>query len=158
MRFNTDACALCYLTDEFCVFYYNDVTLSVMALQIASISKVYSTICLSSHQRKHQRPRYRPFCEGNSQATGGFFSQRACNAESVSVSWRHNASNMATIGPLKTRPVTKCCQKLYYVLWPAARLGLGHGPLTRYAKLRVGHAPGMSGTFSPPPTSKETAS
>ena len=25
-----------------------------------------------------------------------------------------------------------------------------HGPLTRYAKLRVAHAPGISGTFSPP--------
>ena len=31
-----------------------------------------------------------------------------------------------------------------------------HGPLTRYVKLRVAHAPGMSGTISPPPTSKET--
>ena len=26
-----------------------------------------------------------------------------------------------------------------------------HGPLTRYVKLRVAHAPGMPGTFSPPP-------
>ena len=26
-----------------------------------------------------------------------------------------------------------------------------NGPLARYAKLRVAHAPGMSGTFSPPP-------
>ena len=26
-----------------------------------------------------------------------------------------------------------------------------HGPLMRYAKLRVGHAPGMPGLFSPPP-------
>ena len=33
-----------------------------------------------------------------------------------------------------------------------------HRPLTRYVKLRVAHAPGMAGTFSPPPTSKETAS
>ena len=32
-----------------------------------------------------------------------------------------------------------------------------HGPLTRYVKLRVAHVPGMSGTFSRPPTSKETA-
>ena len=31
-----------------------------------------------------------------------------------------------------------------------------HGPLTRYVKLRVAHAPGMPGTFSPPPTSKES--
>ena len=27
-----------------------------------------------------------------------------------------------------------------------------HEPLTRYVKLRVAHAPGMPGTFSPPPT------
>ena len=33
-----------------------------------------------------------------------------------------------------------------------------HGPLTRYVKLQVTHAPGMRGTFSPPPTSKEPAS
>ena len=28
---------------------------------------------------------------------------------------------------------------------------LCHGPLARYIKLRVAHAPGMPGTFSPPP-------
>ena len=33
-----------------------------------------------------------------------------------------------------------------------------NGPLTKYVKLPVAHAPGMPGTFSPPPTSKETAS
>ena len=33
-----------------------------------------------------------------------------------------------------------------------------HGPLTRYVKLRDAHAPGMPGTFHPPPTSKEIAS
>ena len=33
-----------------------------------------------------------------------------------------------------------------------------NGPLARYVKLRVVHAPRMPGTFSPPPTSKETAS
>ena len=32
-----------------------------------------------------------------------------------------------------------------------------HGLLTRYVKLRVAHAPGIPGTFSPPPTPKETA-
>ena len=35
---------------------------------------------------------------------------------------------------------------------------LVHGPLTRYANLRVTHAPDMPGTFSPSPTSKETIS
>ena len=33
-----------------------------------------------------------------------------------------------------------------------------NGPLTRWVKLRVAPAPGMRGTFSPPPTSKETPS
>ena len=32
-----------------------------------------------------------------------------------------------------------------------------HGPLTIYFNLRVAHAPGKSGKFSPPPTSKGTA-
>ena len=30
-------------------------------------------------------------------------------------------------------------------------IGWGNGPLARYVKLRVVHAPGMLGTFSPPP-------
>ena len=29
--------------------------------------------------------------------------------------------------------------------------GLAHGPLTKYVKLQVVHAPGMPGTLSPPP-------
>ena len=33
-----------------------------------------------------------------------------------------------------------------------------HGPFTRYVKLQVVHAAGMPGTFSPPPTSKESTS
>ena len=43
-------------------------------------------------------------------------------------------------------PLAKCCPRLF------------DGPLTRYAKLRVAHAPGMPGTFSPQSTSKENAS
>ena len=35
---------------------------------------------------------------------------------------------------------------------------LRNGPLARYVKSWVAHAPGMQGTFSPPPTSKQTAS
>ena len=33
-----------------------------------------------------------------------------------------------------------------------------NGTLARYVTLRVAHAPGMPGTFCPPPTSKETSS
>ena len=39
-----------------------------------------------------------------------------------------------------------------------AAISFRNGPLTRYSKLRFGHAPGMPGTFYPRPTLKETAS
>ena len=35
--------------------------------------------------------------------------------------------------------------------WPYQRGSTLHGPLTRYVKLRVAHAPGIPWTFSPPP-------
>ena len=50
------------------------------------------------------------------------------------------------------------------VCWNEAEVQLpyryktGNGPLARYVKLRVVHAPGMPGTSSPPPTSNEVAS
>ena len=46
-----------------------------------------------------------------------------------------------------------CLLCLYMML-----VDMSYGPLAIYAKLWVAHAPGMPGTFSPPPTSKETAS
>ena len=49
--------------------------------------------------------------------------------------------------------------RVYDTCMVVAHTGLlNYGPLTRYVKLRVAHAPGMPGKFSPPPTSKETAS
>ena len=57
------------------------------------------------------------------------------------------------------------CQLCAYNIWeiPRATSTSGdidhpHGPLSRYVKLWVAHAPGMPGMFSPPSTSKETAS
>ena len=35
--------------------------------------------------------------------------------------------------------------------WAAEILAAGHGPLARYLRLRVAHAPAMPETFSPPP-------
>ena len=43
-------------------------------------------------------------------------------------------------------------------MWKDVRYLYAKGRLTRYVTLRVAHAPGMPGTFSPPPTSKEIAS
>ena len=50
------------------------------------------------------------------------------------------------------------CNQMLSFIDTEAFVWLFHGPLTIYAKLRVAHAPGMPGTFSPAPTSKETAS
>ena len=49
---------------------------------------------------------------------------------------------------------------LIYICAPSAILEDGqlNGPLTRYVRLWIVHAPEMPGTFSPPPTSKKTAS
>ena len=57
-----------------------------------------------------------------------------------------------------------CCIWLLFITWaiitgflwsvkqPLRIHGISsHGPLTRYVKLRVAHAPGMPGTFCPPP-------
>ena len=38
-----------------------------------------------------------------------------------------------------------------FVSHQGPRNSTDHGPLARYVKLRVAHAPGMPGTFSPPP-------
>ena len=44
------------------------------------------------------------------------------------------------------------------VLWCHTAIVGHNGPLARYVKLRIAHALGMPGTFSPPPTSKEAVS
>ena len=55
--------------------------------------------------------------------------------------------------------MTACnIHSMNYLWHPKTGNCFGHGPLTRYVKLRVAHAPGMPGAFSQPPTSKETAS
>ena len=48
--------------------------------------------------KKTSKLRLTGFCEGNPPATGGFPSQRASNAENVSISWRHH---------VLVQPVTK---------------------------------------------------
>ena len=65
--------------------------------------------------------------------------------------FRHQFRNSYSNRVVKSRPKCLCCSTPQYIT-------VVHGPLTRYVKLRVSHAPGMSGTFSPPPTSKETVS
>ena len=49
------------------------------------------------------------------------------------------------------------CTHIFVDLGTAKSLWRHNEPLTRYATLRVVYAPGIPGTLSPPPTSKETA-
>ena len=65
--------------------------MSTMASQITSASIVYSTVCSGPYQRKHQKPSVTGLCVGNSPVTGEFPSQRASNAENVSIWWRRYA-------------------------------------------------------------------
>ena len=66
--------------------YYSDVIMSAMASQITSVSMVCST------SKKPSKLSVTGLCEGNSPVTGEFPSQRASNAEKVSIWWRHRVS------------------------------------------------------------------
>ena len=89
-------------------YHYDDVTMSAMAFQITSLTIVYSTVYSDPDQRKHQSSASLAFVRGshrwpaksphNGPVTqkmlplddDGFPSQRARNAECVSMSWRHH--------------------------------------------------------------------
>ena len=68
----------------------------------------------------------------------------------------------ACVSPIISAIWMRACpfpsQKMLYYVKKGKLMLTCHGPLTRYVKLRDAHAPGMTGTFYPPPTSKETAS
>ena len=77
---------VCILHGTYCMQHIighprvNDVMMSAMASQITSLTIVYST----------SKIRVTGLCEGNSPVTGEFPTQRASNAENVSIWWRHN--------------------------------------------------------------------
>ena len=71
-------------------WHYSDVMISAMASQITSASIVCSTVCSVADQRKHQSSASLALCQGNPPVAGGFPSQRASNAEIVSIWWRHH--------------------------------------------------------------------
>ena len=59
--------------------------MSAMASQITSLTIVYSTVYSGADQRKHQSSASLAFVLGNSPVTGEFHTQRASNAENVSI-------------------------------------------------------------------------
>ena len=70
-------------------FHYDDVTMSLMASQITSLTVVYSTVYSDVDQRKHQSSASLALC-GEFTGTGEFPAQRASFAEYVSIWWRHH--------------------------------------------------------------------
>ena len=51
---------------------------------------VFSTVCSGADQEKTAKLRVTGFCEENPPMTCGFPSQKASNAENVSIGWRHH--------------------------------------------------------------------
>ena len=66
--------------------------MGAMKSQITSLTIVYSTVYSGAdHIKKTSKLRVSDLCEGNSPVTGDFTAQRASNAETVSIWWRHHA-------------------------------------------------------------------
>ena len=74
----------------YCALHYSDVIMSAMVSQITSLTIVYLTVYSGADQRKHQSSSFTGLCAGNSAVTGEFPAQMACNAENVSIGWRHH--------------------------------------------------------------------
>ena len=70
---------------------YNHVIMNAMAFKISSVSIVGSTVCSGSDQRNQQSSAALAFAE-ESNGDRWFPSQRASNAENVSIWWRHHAT------------------------------------------------------------------
>ena len=63
--------------------------MSVETSQFTCLLSACSTVCPGWHKKKHQSPTLLVLCDTcrNPPVTGGFLSQRASNAERVSMSW-----------------------------------------------------------------------
>ena len=81
--------------DRHMAIHYNDVIMSIMASQITSLAIVYSTVYSRRRSKKTSKLRVSGLCEGNSPMTDEFPTQRASNAENVSIlmtsSWYINS-------------------------------------------------------------------
>ena len=98
--------------------HYNDVLMGVMAYQITSLTIVCSSVYSCADQRIHQ--------SSASPVPGEFPTQRASNAENVSILWRHHVQNGMSPGghcwgyhpcshKLHTITENLCCEST----WPA---------------------------------------
>ena len=82
------------------LLHYSDVIMSMMASQITDVSIVYSTVCSGADQRKHQRSASLVFLRGIHRWPVILRTQRASNAENVSIWLRHHVIRMIEFRPL----------------------------------------------------------
>ena len=71
------------------ICHYNYVTMSTMASQLTSLKIVHSTVIQAQIRDNINAPRHWPLCVEFT-GTGEFPTQRASNAENVSIWWRHH--------------------------------------------------------------------
>ena len=69
--------------------------MGAMASQITSLTIVCSCVYSRRRSKKTSKLRVTGLCEGNSTVTGEFPSQRASNAENVSIWWRHHVEEFS---------------------------------------------------------------
>ena len=81
-------------------------------------SFVYSTVYSRRWSKKTSKRRVTGFCEGNSSVTGEFPTQRASNAENVSIWWRHHDMSMG----MDTLPSTYVWQPA----WKSTDINIEH--------------------------------
>ena len=70
--------------------------ISAMASQITGVWIVCQTVCSGADQNKTSKLRVTGLYEGNSPVARWFPSQRASNAENVSIWWRHHGSTLSS--------------------------------------------------------------
>ena len=92
-------------------FHYSDVIMNAMAFQITGVSIACSTI-YSGRSKKTSKLRVTGLCEENSPVNGEFPSQRASNAENVSIWWRYRV-NIKTIFPGMDISIVNCLHNLH---------------------------------------------
>ena len=112
--------------------HYSDITISTMAFQIAGVSIVYSTVYSGSDQRKYIKLRVTGLCDGNSPMTGEFPTQRAGNAENVSIWWRHHGKTLSrhNISKELCTIYTYCCILFLFGIHATGTNGNWHWPMS----------------------------
>ena len=120
--------------------HYSDNIMRMMASQFTGVSMVCATVWPGADQRKHQSSESLEFV-GNSPVTIEFLSERANDAENVSIQWRYHA----TLGNRDFRTVCLACLGRWHIASTA-----GSGVIQNCVTMRTKSSccPGVQGGVS----------